>query len=86
MRHGRKFCPCVSGREFCCWFNTGQDLPAVPGCLQSWSPQLALATPVEVFVGRMLFTGAYSRKCLKTFLKFITCFPEPGLLCPEGLD
>lgn len=49
-------------------------------------PQLALAAPVEVLVERMLFTGAYSRKLLKTFLKFITCFPEPGLLCPEGLD
>lgn len=77
MRHGRKFCPCVSGWEFFCWFN--QDLPAVARCLQSWSPQLALVTPVDVFAERMLFIGAYSRKNLKTFLKLITCFPELGL-------
>lgn len=67
MRHGRKFCPCVSGWEFCCWFN--QDLPALARCLQSWSSQLALVRPVEVFAERMLFIGAYSRKKLLSILK-----------------
>lgn len=61
-------------------------MPAVAEFLQSWPTQLALVTPVEVFAEGMLFTGAYSRKHLKAFLKLITCFPESGLLCIEGLD
>lgn len=48
-------------------------------------PELALLTPVEVSVERILFTGAYSRKHLKAFFKLISCFPGSGLLCPEGL-
>lgn len=78
MRHGRKFCPCVGGWEVCCQLSQGKFWGACRvGCCSSLGQ--------DVLTERLLLTGAYSRKHFKAFLKLITCFPELGLVCCDGL-
>lgn len=86
MRHGRKFCPCVSGREFCCWFNQGRTYLLCLGASRAATSATSGDSCGDVCAENVVHRGLF-KKTLKSILKMnhmLSWIRAP--VCPEGLD